>query len=132
VVLLAVLILSGGASLGAEAVVESRAFSGAGDCPPPSDLTNATLVTRWYEDVVNGQKPEAIDQIVATDVVIHVTTDGTGDEVGIVAAERYLREQLRAYPTSSCGSTPSFTMATSSAPTSPGKGPRWTRPRRVG
>ena len=93
-VLLGVLILAGGA----EAVVESRAYSGAGDCPPPSDLTNATLVTRWYEDVVNGQMPEAIDQIVATDVVIHVTTDGTDDEVGIVAAERYLREQLRAYP----------------------------------
>lgn len=65
-------------------------------CPATDADANENLVARWYEDVVNGRRPESLRAILADDVIVRAT--GGTEEVGINAARRRVNEQLRAFP----------------------------------
>lgn len=66
-------------------------------CPATTGDENKALVERWYDDVVNGQRPQSLRELLAADVVIH-PPDRSADEVGLGAAEDRLAVQLAAVP----------------------------------
>lgn len=77
---------------------DGRSSDPAGPACPATDIeANKAIVSRWYEDVVNGQRSETIHEVLAGDVVVH-PADGTADEAGVDTGERRLRDQANDVP----------------------------------
>ena len=60
---------------------------------------NKALIRRWFEEVWNQGRGEAIDELLADDVVIHGLVDGAGNPVKGVQGFRDFHTQFRgAFP----------------------------------
>lgn len=60
---------------------------------------NKTLMRRWFEEVWNQGRSEAIDELMSDDVVIHGLFDPSGNPVRGAAAFREFHRQFRgAFP----------------------------------
>ena len=61
--------------------------------------TNKALMRRWFEEVWNQGRSEAIDELLADDVVIHGLVDAAGNPVHGAEAFREFHRQFRgAFP----------------------------------
>ncbi|MGH2618711.1 MAG: ester cyclase [Thermomicrobiales bacterium] len=76
-------------------LVTAQGATPASDCPATTPAENEAIVTRWYDDVLNGKNLDIVGDLLAEDAINHVSCQLPGGQPADMAAvEEGLREFL--------------------------------------